>query len=397
MKQDDVHGSLPLPEAERIAYLIAGFLSKTLTEKEHDELDEWVVASDQNTRLFEELTDEDNLEAGIRWHQNLEKKKALENIKQRAGIRKKSFLLSFWPYAVAAALLLAVAGIYFLQPKTTGTPDTPLIAKKETDIGPGTSKAVLILENGRTVILDSAGSGKVVNEGGLTVTKGSGELVYLGNPAKPVSHTLSVPRGGQYKLTLADGTQVWLNAESSLVFPASFAAEKREVLLRGEGYFEVAKIKNAPFTVTVSSPGGDTGRVEVLGTHFNINGYGDDGAVKTTLVEGAVKVSGKGGSAVLRPGEQAQLAAAVNVVKADIEKETGWKSGLFVFRDASAKSIGAQLARWYDVDVDYKDGPTALLTATIDRREPLQNVLKVLADTRRVHFQLEGKKLIIKP
>jgi len=402
MKPNQPNGNKQLPVAERIAYLIAGFLGNTLTKVEHDELDAWVVAKEENTRLFEELTDEANIEAGIDWHKQLDQQKALSKIKEGLGLRQKSkpFLRSLWPYLVAASLIIAVVSIYLFKLKNPKV-DTPAQAQTNNKevIKPGRDQAVLILSNGRTIILDSSGTGLLATEGEITVKKGSGgEIIYDGNDKQTRYNLVSTPRGGQYKLVLADGTIVWLNAESSLNFPAGFAADKREVELKGEGYFEVAKNDKKSFRVKVlTDTGEEESSVEVLGTHFNINSYGDEGMVKTTLLEGSVSVNRQGKEVILKPGQQAQIKNGIKVIAAEVEKEVAWKDGLFVFRDASIQTIGAQIARWYDVELEYKGNIAYHFNATIDRKEPLRNLLKLLEDTKRVHFKIDGKKLIIEP
>lgn len=398
MNEASSHGDLPLADAERIAYLIAGFLGNSLTEAEHDELDAWIVASDENTRLFEELTDQENIEAGLHWHQNLQQQKALKNIKQRINPNKKSLLTTFALYAVAACLFLAVVGYFFFQPRVTNPKNQVDLSVAPAAVQPGTDRAVLILEDGRTLLLDTSGSGNLVQEKGITVTQnGKDQLAYRGRATERISHTLSTPKGGQYSITLSDGTRVWLNAESSLQFPVSFPDGQRVVLLRGEGYFEVAKQGGSPFRVKTVTRNGDSTEVEVMGTHFNINSYGDEAGSITTLVEGAVRLRYRSKTVVLKPGEQGQITTGIRVSQANMEAVLGWKNGRFVFRDASMQHIGSQIARWYNVDIEYNGAIPYHFNATIERKEPLSRLLQLLQQTKRVRFTLEGKKLIIQP
>lgn len=387
-----------LPVAERIAYLIAGFLRGTLTEAEHDELDAWIVESDENLRLFEELTDEENLETAIAWRQRLEKERALHNIKEEVDLTKsrKPFFRSLLLYGVAATLIL-VAGLYFLGGRDAGKMNSSqALNTKEGVVSPGRDQAVLTLSGGRTIILNATGGGLLASEGGVRVSKGrGGEIVYEGKGAPELFHTVSIPRGGQYKVVLSDGTKVWLNAESTLRFPASFGGATRDVELRGEGYFEVVKDGARPFRVKSRTQAGGEQLVEVLGTAFNINAY--DASLKTTLVEGSVRVQRAGEMVVLQPGEQAIGGEDLKVVKADLTKEGAWKEGLFVFRDASIQEIAGQITRWYDVEVEYRGSIPYHFNAAIERKEPLPTLLDVLQTTNRVHFKLEGKKLIIEP
>ncbi|GAA4339810.1 FecR family protein [Flaviaesturariibacter amylovorans] len=381
-----------LPVAERIAYLIAGFLRGTLTTSEHNELDAWVVASEENTRLFEQLTDESTIEAGLRWQERLNEDAALEKVKGRIAPKPTRPL---WLFALAACVLLFGIGL-FLFTRTASAPSP--VALSGTPGTPGRDQAVLTLAGGRTIILDAAANGTVASEGGIDVNKGAaGELLYQGTTAETLWHTVSIPRGGQYRLQLSDGSRIWVNAQSKLRFPASFADGERTVELEGEAYFEVAKDARRPFLVAVRVGAGTIQTVEVLGTHFNINGYGDEGGVRTTLLEGSVRVREGPHSVVLKPGEEASGEGNLKVRAGDPVAATAWKDGLFRFRGASIQTIAAQLGRWYDLEVEVRGDIPDHFTATIDRKEPLQDLLKVLEDTRQVRFRLEGNKLIITP
>ncbi|RYZ91089.1 MAG: FecR family protein [Proteobacteria bacterium] len=389
------HPDNDLPVAERIAYLIAGFLRGTLTEAEHNELDAWVVASEENTRLFEHLTDETTIAEGLRWKEHLNEEAALQSIKARIGSPRKSRFRLLLPLSIAASLLVAI-GIFFF---TRTTPQPPPVAQDKGGIQPGKDQAVLTLAGGRTIILDSAGSGMLANERGVDIAKESaGGIRYAGAGGTDLYQTLSIPRGGQYRLVLGDGTRVWLNAESSLRFPASFADSGRTVELQGEAYFEVAKDAGRPFRVAVRTRFGTPQTVEVLGTHFNINGYGDDSSIRTTLLEGSVRVRHGPSYVMLRPGQAARGSAngGLQVEKGD-PSATAWKDGLFRFRGATIQTIAAQISRWYDIDVQIRGNIPDHFNATIDRKEPLQDLLQVLQETHRVRFTLEGKKLIITP
>jgi transmembrane sensor len=401
MKYGHTNQEDPLPVAERIAYLIAGFLRHTLTEEEHKELDEWIVASDENTRLFEELTDMNNLEAMLGWQRHINKQKALNQVRERAGLKKtgKTILRSLWPLTIAVACLLVIAaGLYYFVVNDKNGAKQAAGSKVEQGPQPGTDKAVLTLANGRTIILDKGGAGLLANEGNISIKKArDGGLEYNGRDSAAKYNTLATPRGGQYTIVLADGTRVWLNAESFLKYPAGFTAGQRLVELKGEGYFEVAPAGQGPGKIPFIVQVGDM-RVQVLGTHFNINSYGDEGLIKTTLLEGSVRVEKHGKSVTLRPGQQAQSAGEdIKVVSAEAGKETAWKNGQFAFTDATIENIAGQIARWYDVDVAYRGTIPYHFNATIDRSEPLENVLATLEATKHVQFSLEGKKLVISP
>jgi ferric-dicitrate binding protein FerR (iron transport regulator) len=390
-----------LPVAERIAYLIAGFLSKTITAAEHDELDAWVMESDDNMRLFEELTDEENIQKALDWRRQVNEQRSLQNIREELGLggTERRPFPRYFPYAIAALLLFTLVSLILFISRKTGKDTNDVAVKQQVPANvKDHDKAVLTLADGRTIILDDSGNGLLAKQGNIQIQKGNGaQLVYSGNDGEMRYNTVSTPRGGQYKIVLGDGTEVWLNAESSIRFPAGFDAKQRQVELRGEAYFEVAKNPSSPFKVTILTPAGDGGTVTVLGTHFNVNAYADEGQVMTTLLEGSVRVDHEGKTTLLKPGQQAQVGESVKTVPVDAQKEIAWKNGLFIFHDASIAAIGAQLARWYDLDIEMKGNNSVHYNATIDRSEPIENVLRVLEATQRVHFELQGKKLIIRP
>ena len=397
MKPDGLNQEPQLPLAERIAYLIAGYLRGTLTEAEHDELDAWVVASEENTRLFEDLTDENNVEAAMYWHQNLNKEKARKKIKEELGLRKaRPFLYRFGPYAIAACLLIAV-GIYLVKSwnarQQSAAPSTP---QQPGSIQSIQDRAVLTLANGRTIILDTTGSGLPASEDGATIRHGSGaQIIYESAAATELHHTLSIPRGGQYQVVLSDGTRIWLNAASSLRFPAGFNGPERQVELRGEGYFEVTSDQQKPFVVSLPSTGG--ARIRATGTRFNIRAYTDGSPTSATLLEGAVEVKHSNDTRLLKPGQQALLSNNISIVDADPEKETAWRRKYFYFADDPIETVASEISRWYDVDIEYRGKITYHLTAELERDQPLESLLKKLEATKRVHFELDGRKLVVKP
>jgi transmembrane sensor len=251
------------------------------------------------------------------------------------------------------------------------------------------------------------GNGVVANQSGSSVTLNDGKLEYeksgVGSLEPGVKYnTLTTPRGRQFQLVLPDGSKVWLNAASSITYPTVFAANERKVKIIGEVYFEVFKDQSKTFVVDVD--GKQT--VEVLGTHFNINSYTDEDAIRTTLLEGKVKVSATGSrlptidSRLLSPGQQAslqhdQLTTSNNV---DLDQTMAWKNGTFSFRDADLPAVMRQLARWYNVDVEYRGAiPKDRFDGDIGNTLTLDQVLKGLAKTR-IHYQIEqGNKLIILP
>lgn len=301
-----------------------------------------------------------------------------------------------WWAAASVTLLLLAGGLYVGSRKQAAP--VPAVVKKEgavkRDVLPGSDKAVLTLADGSTVTLDSTGK-QVLRQGNTAIRQLNGQLQYeSGDAGKEISYnTLTTPRGGQYQLLLPDGTGVWLNAGSSLRYPVAFRGKERKVILTGEAYFEVAHNDQQPFRIQV----GDQ-LVEDLGTHFNINAYADEPEMKTTLLEGSVKV----GNVVLKPGEQALVNKQGDIsVKKGINTADAiaWKSGFFVFKDANLKTVMREIARWYDVTVIYQPdvNNSQQFSGRIDRSLTLSQVLNGLALTKARFSMKKNRTVVILP
>jgi transmembrane sensor len=313
-----------------------------------------------------------------------------------------------WMYRAAAVVFIIIAGIgafYFNNTPKKQLVKTDIVKKTRNDVLPGGEKAILTLANGSQIVLEDASSGKIAQQGSAQIIKAAnGELVYkeTGNPVSEVLYnTVSTQRGGEYKLILPDGSAVWLNAISSIRYPTAFIGKERMVEITGEVYFEVSKDKSRPFRVVVKSQTGDRDmEVTVLGTEFNINAYPDESAVKTTLLNGSVKVTSSSSTALIKPGEQTQLSnnGKIKLIsQANVSEAIAWKEGRFEFNDADLKTILRQVMRWYDIDVEYQGIESdRYFTATISRQKTLSGLLTILRQSD-VDLWLDGKKLIVKP
>lgn len=322
---------------------------------------------------------------------------------------KRTNYLYRWVAAASVLLLLGISAfwwIYTAPPQQTAT-------VMPSDIPPGSPGAILKLADGTKLVLDSLGNGLVATQSGTRVELVDGRLNYLASSngeGKPGYNTMTTPKGRQFRLKLPDGTAVWLNAASSIQYPVAFTDAERRVIVTGEAYFEVAQDAKKPFIVELNN----IAEVEVLGTHFNINGYMDEGAFITTLIQGAVRVnlmrSGnvraeKKGPA-LKPGEQGLvIPSAFNhsqllIQEADIEKVMAWKNGYFNFEGASIRQVMKQLERWYDITVVYENGvPNVQFFGEMSRNVNLGELLQALREMKLgVNLRLDsGRRLILSP
>ncbi|MEV4881564.1 FecR domain-containing protein [Chitinophaga ginsengisegetis] len=301
----------------------------------------------------------------------------------------------WWAAAVVAGLLFAT-GLYFLFRPVASVKPTPALAQRyKNDIAPGGNKAMLTLADGSRIVLDEAKNDTLGKQGSTSIIKlQNGQVLYHATGATtPVTYnTLSTPRGGQYQLTLPDGTRVWLNAASSLHFPTAFTGSNRTVELTGEGYFEVAPLSGKPFLVKAN--GAD---ITVLGTHFNIMAYTNESALAVTLLEGAVNVGRNGTIKKLLPGQQARISNNNNitVTGADVQEAVAWKNGFFIFDRADITTVMRQLERWYDIEVVYEGMPPQMLFGGgMQRSLPLSGILKIL-EKNGVLFKIEGRKITV--
>lgn len=313
-----------------------------------------------------------------------------------ARIQQPVKVSRIWPRiaAVAAAVAFIIMGVYFFN--YSGGNKTIQYAH---DIVPGKVGATLTLASGKKIRLGDAANGEIANEAGISVTKtADGQIAYEikeSSSDENKINTLTTARGETYILTLPDKSKVWMNAASSLTYSASLKERGlRRVKLEGEAYFQITKDKARPFIV--ESKGQE---VEVLGTHFNISAYGDEPVIKTTLIEGSVKVTANHHSKTLKPNQQALLTGtdAIQVSDVEAEYDVAWKNGFFLFNSERLESIMNKLARWYNVQIEYSDPALKSKTfiGTISRFEKVSKVLNMLERTEVASFKIEGNKIII--
>lgn len=390
-----------------VSELIIKFLEKRLTTEEEERLQRWVDESEEHRQLWTKLTTPGYIESNLSfWRQQKPSRywSRLQNeIVGKRELRRRSIQRTIKYAAVfIGILMLGVAAWYVVKQGTDdGLKNSLAVQSPETstEILPQGKVAQLILGDGRSVNLRSTNGETIVESDGTKVHNDENMLQYAAGESefdKKLFNTLIVPRGGEYRITLADGTKVWLNAASSLKYPTRFGKNERRVVLKGEGYFEVAKDANRPFWVEAGKA-----KVRVLGTKFNISAYNDDSKERIALEEGSVMVEHNdrnGDKAMLQPGYGAEIdqnKQGIWVHKVNLESVLSWKNAMFVFDDESLGSIMKKLSRWYNVDVKYEDGVDTRFhfTGRIQRYEDISNILKLIEMTNKVKFDVKDREV----
>jgi ferric-dicitrate binding protein FerR (iron transport regulator) len=388
-----------------IQLLLDRYLSGACSEKEQRQVEEWLHRMDNPGNEWASMNARDRAAWMAALYRDIQHTMGLDSAPERlpAAVIPMYKRLSFRIAGVAAIILMLGAGAYLWiqhQARLDLARTESRSGSLTNDALPGRNGAILTLADKRQVVLDSLGDGVVTTQGKTTVLIKNGQLVYAaaGPDGAMLNNTMTTPRGRQYRLTLPDGSGVWLNAASSITYPTAFSATERSVAITGEAYFEVAKDRARPFRVKVNEM-----QVDVLGTNFNINAYPGQGSIRITLLKGSVKVKSVQAAVTLQPGQQASLAASPSTPllqvrsDADIDEVMAWKNGFFKFNDTDIRTVMQQLERWYDLEVVYEGAvPKDHFGGKLPRDANASEVLKALEQTQ-VHFRIEGKKLIVMP
>lgn len=392
---------------QEIISLLTKARKAALSDADEQALAEWRKADRRHEQLYQKTVKRDADHGALRDMQAIDVERALALVKLRRDSRRLN-RRRFRAAAVAAAVVL-VGGIAWwvlgpLNPAERPTPTAHLV--EEPMIVPGTNRAILTLADGSQVILDEAADGAITEEEGIRVVKtAAGEIRYeildMHGAAErsPELHTITTPAGGQYHVRLPDGSEVWLNASSSLTYPARFLGAERRVKLDGEGYFEVNQLvdrKSQPKPFVIELP---EQTIEVLGTTFNVKSYLNEEISKTTLISGSVRVSTNSETVVLRPGQQAQINRrdlSLGVLPIDVDETISWKNGYFSFQHERINSIMNEISRWYDVEIHY-DTPIRETTfeGSISKYSDLSEVLEILELTGGCTFKIEGRRVTV--
>lgn len=404
---------------EDLKHLLEKYLAEELSAGEFERL--WnALQEPSNRKIWQRFMQEvwedpqyNNLADEATKHKVLEKiRPVLNNIPIEEAIpapRLSSRRRYLW-WAAAACVLLAATGLLLLtgrQPPPVATAVREVPVPQE--VQPGGNKAILTLGDGSQITLDSASNGMLSRQGNAKVIKlANGKLVYDlgdGNTTTVMYNTVRTPRGGQYRITLPDGTEAYLNAASSITYPTAFTGAERKVKVSGEAYFDVATMqegsRRVPFIVDITSASGQKkGEVEVLGTHFNINAYDDEATVKTTLLQGSVKVRMEGDPQAvhLRPGQQAAFRKLIEIKEdVDVGQVIAWKDGYFRFIQADVGTMMRQAERWYDIEVVYPNGvPKDLFSGSLPRSVNLSQFLEILVYSD-VNAKIDQRVVTINP
>lgn len=385
-----------------ISELIAGYFRNDLDAEQEAELNVWLKSSPLNQAYVDELANEKNVSSDLKkfnsfnrnavWRKTLTGLHSSSRPYQQPKIREKQ-LKKLWPlFAMAAASIILVVGItIFLIDPHAGSPASPVLSKKS-DIPAGGNKGFIILANGKTIPLSSTKTGIAVNANNFSYNDGS-VIPTDGSQKKSDYITVVTPRGGQYQIILPDHSRVWLNAASTIKFPASFAGmSERNVELSGEAYFEVFKDEAHPFILKTAIQ-----KIKVLGTHFNVCSYADDEIERTTLLEGRIKLSAFGTARILNPGQEGKLSEGkIAVSETDTDLAVAWTKNKFMFESEPIESLMRKVERWYNVEVIYLGEKTEeRFTGNISRFDNISRVVKIIEMTGASHFKIEGRKVYV--
>jgi ferric-dicitrate binding protein FerR (iron transport regulator) len=387
----------------RLKYLLDQYIAKTISPAKEQELFQLIEKGIYDEEIKEYMSDAWQIQYSELMTKQQSKRILNAVFNHQLGkvipLQQKSKKKFIW---AAASIILVVASVslFLIIGKPTSTPLAKNQSKQPAqDVMPGTSGAILKLDDGSSIVLDDASNGNLVRQGNTLVVKSDAAISYVKSNAQNDRqihyNTIETPKGRQFQLALEDGTKVWLNAASSIRFPVSFVGKQRIVEITGEAYFEVAKNKQKPFRVMFNGS-----MVEVLGTHFNVNAYADEESMNTTLLEGSVKIVKGKNQKIIKPGEQAQIrndGTVRTVANVNTDAVVAWKNNAFLFDNTDVKKLMRQLSRWYDVDVAFKGAIDESLTfnGTISRTAMLSTVLKMLESTGDVKFSIEGKRIIV--
>ncbi len=381
-------------EIFRLAEIISRSIRGEISGEEQEALERWLAEDEHHRTLYASFQTEKFLETRTLLREELDWRGDCRRfLLRRKANRRRSLVIRWSRYAAVLLLLLSVGLYRFVQSRQ---PATDEMVEELASIR---HKALLTLEGGEKIVLTDLNTHQSESQRGASIEIKDDRITYSGEDTFKEDvpcNSLETPRGGMYTIVLADGTRVWLNAESRLRYPVKFTGKRRTVYLSGEAYFDVQPDAGHPFTIISGST-----EITVLGTSFNLRAY-PEGDVITTLVSGSVQMSEEvGGQSVrLAPGEQGIFSESDGKMRkqtVDPYLYTAWKSGRIVFRDMRLEELFANLARWYDLEVFYLQPAVKDIrfTGDIDRMESFHEILRIIEQNRRVHFSVKNRTVII--
>lgn len=383
--------------SDRIVRLLQLYLLGDITEEERQELEDWCEETPRNRKLFEQICQEDLFSKERSVYEKVNDTKAFSVFEKRVRRVSPRSIGNWWKYAAVLLFPILVVGSWRLMHETE---QVSIVASSVAPIQPGCSQAVLVLDDGRKVFLKEEEEGVISEDKEITVTGEKDRLVYTSSEGKNVDeirfNELEVPRGGEYKVRLADGTLVYLNSATRMKYPVKFDEKERKVYLSGEAYFEVAKDPERPFFVEMEGV-----EVRVYGTSFNVNTH-QEGNIQTVLVKGSigVKVLSSGMESVIRPGQMAEFKQGntkVDVKDVNVAVYTDWKDSIFRFENQRLEDILTVLSNWYDVDVFYQTASVKELhfSGYMERYKDVSVILEAITLSTGVTFSIQGKTIVV--
>ncbi len=379
----------------KIIKLIRASSMRELKKEEKDVLDSWLNSSEENRELYKSLIQEDKVPQKMKELEIFDKDAAYKKFAAIHINKTREITLQILKYA--AVLIPLVVAVYFVFRTEKIEPSGMEFA--DVNIHPGTSKAILKLDDGTTINLEEQKQ-KLTEIDGTQINANDKRVVYLSDSKRSKKHeikynTIEIPRGGEFQLTLSDGTLVWLNSETVIKYPVSFPENIRDVYVQGEAYFEVTPNKNAPFVVHTSNM-----TVNVLGTGFNVRDYSDENRTVTTLVHGQVGIQRPNDTRefVLQPSEQAIFSETGSAISSvDVQQFTAWKEGRIYYEDNTLEDIFADLSRWYNISVDYENEDLKSLRFSIDVRKynKFSEILEIINLTKKVKLKINENQITV--
>ncbi len=382
---------------DRLKMLLQKYVEKTISYEEHQELFKYLKDEEVRDEVYAFMDQhQKTIVADVEVHET-DWDSMYQNITTRHKNSRFS-LFNWWNLGIAAMLFVVGGYTVFNLSNQSVAPKQEFVYKN--DVLPGGNKAILTLSDGSKIALTDHSNGKLTSQDGISVKKDAdGQIVYQINelieaPSGELKfNTLSTPAGGTYKVVLSDGSKVWLNASSSLKFPVAFAKDQRKVEVSGEAYFEIEKDQKRPFYVLNRGS-----EIKVLGTHFDVMSYYDEHQSSVTLLEGSIQFTKNNKSELLKPGMQIlyhENSIGTKQVQADVEEVMAWKNGLFIFNNANIDEVMKDLARWYNIEVQYEgDKPDIAFAGAIPRNANVSLVLKTLEKTGNIKFGIDGQTIV---